>query len=266
MKSKLIITLILLTFLPNAVFSQSSYTPYAENSCISECSNQTLIVDGRDLIVPCENVSGIYDSRPQLANDSIFSDIMTNYSEFFYSFYVTNTQIILPGMNGSTFFEVAVQLDSASGPVVGYHVVTEESLEYNMTMILNRAIEELQLRHHTLEGNIVRPVLWAGEWGLPTYGGPNNFYLENATFDSLHWEILFKTNNTQYSNQGGLEVHEIPVITNAIMIFLSNGTLLDFYMEPIPLSDGSPVLFYAIAAISATVVIGIVLLFVRRRR
>lgn len=232
--------------------------------CSGENNNVTIDVGDRNVTILSQNITEVYEYRPQLMNDSTFSEILSNYSESLLYFTGSGEILILAGFNGSIFLEIVIRLSSSEGSVEDYVIVTDEGLDYNVTRIIGRTVEELSARNHILVDNVVMPLLWSGEYGSPTYSGPNNKYTNNASFDVIHWEIMFRTNDTQWLPY--IEPEETEVISDGMMFFLSNGTLLDFYIISIPLGQGPPLLLYAIITLSAIIVTILITVFFKRRR
>ncbi len=265
MKCLIILLLLLIAAVPQTD-AHPMYCQYMTSSvCSSENNNVTIDVGDRNVTILSQNITEVYEYRPQLMNDSTFSEILSNYSESFLYFTVSGEILILAGFNGSVFLEIVVRLSSSEGSVEDFVIVTDEWLDYNVTRIIGRTVEELSARNHILVDDVVMPLLWSGEYGRPTYSGPNNKYTNNASFDETHWEIMFRTNDTQ-GNLPYMEPEETEVISDGMMFFLSNGTLLDFYIIRVPIGQATPWLLYATIMVSAIIVTILIAVLVKRRR
>lgn len=237
----------------------------ASSICSSEHNNVTIDIGDRNVTILYTNITEVYEYRPQLMNDSTFTEILTNYSESLLYFTISGEIVILAGFNESIFLEIVIRLSSQEGSIEDFVIVTDEGFDYNVARIVGRTVEELCVRNHILVDNVVMPLLWSGEYGRPTYCGPNNKYTNNASFDEIHWEIIFRTNDTQ-GKLPYVEPEEIEMIADGMMFFLSNGTLLDFYIVPVPIGQAPPLLLYSIITISATIGVVLVVVLYKRRK
>jgi hypothetical protein len=118
-------------------------------------------------------------------------------------------------------------------------VHTDEGFACNLTEVVARTLEDLDARQHMLIDDRVHVVLWSGQNGLPTFDGPNNYYVGNATFDEVH--------------------------ADAMMYFSADGSFLDFHIVYVPFDNLSPIP-WTLIMISGIAVACIGLVVIRGRR
>jgi hypothetical protein len=206
----------------------------------------------------------LFDFRPQLSDDPLLEDIISPNREAIFYFLGAGDTILLCGFNQTMFVEIVLNLTSQYGPISSHWVHTDEGFTCNLTEVVARTLDELDTRQHVLIEDRMHVFLWSGQYGRPTFAGPNNYYIGNATFDEVHWEVFFRTNATQGSvHDQPWEEHEVNA--EAMMYFSSNGTLLDFHIVIVPLGSLSAVP-WTLIMISGISVACIGLIVIRQRR